>query len=128
MYLCIVFPYAESPWVITLRWDTYILKAFSGRFGFDALRISQIRTDCQKQSNGNAPWRCRLYMFLTLFIRVGIYIYIDVGLSALLGLTNQGNARAFKAWTGHRTGSTFLYVWRNDKKHSRLRSRLEQNL
>ena len=28
--------------VITWRWDTYILKAFSGRFGFDILRISQI--------------------------------------------------------------------------------------
>ena len=33
-----------------------------------------------------------------------------MGLSALLGLTNQGDARAFKAWTGHRTGSTFLCV------------------
>ena len=61
--------------VITWRWDTYILKAFSGRFGFDILRISQIRTNGQKQSNGNAPWRCRLYMFLTLFIRVG-HLYI----------------------------------------------------
>ena len=41
--------------VITWRWDTYILKAFSERFGFDEVRISQLRTDCQKQSNGNAP-------------------------------------------------------------------------
>jgi hypothetical protein len=36
--------------------DTYILKAFSERFGFDDVRISQIQTDSQKQSNGNAPW------------------------------------------------------------------------
>ena len=63
------------------------IKAFSGRFGFDALRISQIRTDGQKQSNGNAPWRCRLYMFLALYLEHDIYIYISVGLSALLGLT-----------------------------------------
>jgi len=35
--------------------DTYILKAFSERFGFDDVRISQIQTDSQKQSNGNAP-------------------------------------------------------------------------
>ena len=61
--------------VITLRRDTYILKAFSGRFGFDILRISQIRTNGQKQSNGNAPWRCRLYMSLALFFRVWHYIY-----------------------------------------------------
>ena len=34
---------------------TYILKAFSERFGFDALRTSQLPIVCQKQSNGNAP-------------------------------------------------------------------------
>ena len=67
MYLCVVFPYAESPMGNLLWRDTYILKAFSGRFGFDILRISQIRTNGQKQSNGNAPWRCRLYMSLPLF-------------------------------------------------------------
>ena len=56
--------------VITWRWDTYILKAFSERFGFDALRISQIRTDGQKQSNGNAPWRCsmRTFCMMSLYI------------------------------------------------------------
>ena len=43
-------------WVITGWWDTYILKAFSERFGFDALRISQIQASSQKQSNENAPW------------------------------------------------------------------------
>ena len=41
--------------VITLRWDTYILKAFSGRFGFDALRISQIRTDGQNSKQRGRP-------------------------------------------------------------------------
>ena len=32
---------AESPWGIHRRRDTYIQKAFSERFGFDALRTSQ---------------------------------------------------------------------------------------
>ena len=81
--------------VITWRWDTYILKAFSERFGFDEVRISQLRTDCQRQSNGNAPWRCRLYMLIVLSFSAWHYIYIGVGLSALLGFDNQGNARAF---------------------------------
>ena len=56
-----------------LRWDTYILKAFSGRFGFDALRISQIQTDCQNQSNGNAPWRCSINGIL--YNNVSSYIH-----------------------------------------------------
>ena len=30
-------------------------KAFSERFGFDDVRISQIQTSSQNQSNGNAP-------------------------------------------------------------------------
>ena len=110
MYFCSVFPYAESPMGNLLWWDTYILKAFSGRFGFDALRISQIQTSGQEQSNGDAPWRCRLYMPCILRVGYCIYIYIGVGLSALLGLDYQGNAKTFTSWTGHRTGSTFLCV------------------
>ena len=55
IYICNVFPHVENLLGNQLWRDTYILKAFSGRFGFDALRISQIRTDSQKQSNGNAP-------------------------------------------------------------------------
>ena len=55
MYFCSVFPYAESPMGNLLWWDTYILKAFSGRFGFDALRISQIRTDGQNSKQRGRP-------------------------------------------------------------------------
>ena len=53
------------------REDTYIIKAFSERFGFDALRISQIRTDGQKQSNGNALWDV-----VSVHIRVSSYIHL----------------------------------------------------
>lgn len=37
--------------------------------------------------------------------------YIGVGLSALLGLDEQGNARASICGTGQRTGSTFFRVY-----------------
>ena len=58
-------------------------KAFSGRFGFDILRISQIQTDSQNQSNGNAP----IGVIIVPIYMVGYDIYIGVGLSALLGWT-----------------------------------------
>ena len=71
--------------VITWRRDTYILKAFSERFGFDGLRISQIQTVSQNQSNGNAPRD----VIIVPISMVGYGIYIGVGHSALLGLTNR---------------------------------------
>jgi len=100
MYFCSVFPYAESPMGNLLWWDTYILKAFSGRFGFDALRISQIQTSGQEQSNGDAPWRCRLYMPCILRVGYCIYIYIGVGLSALLGWTTRAMREPSKRGPG----------------------------
>ena len=36
--------------------DIHINKGVTVRFGFDAIRISQIQTVCQEQSNGNALW------------------------------------------------------------------------
>ena len=60
-------------------------KAFSGRFGFDGLRISQIQTVSQNQSNGNAPKG----VIIVPISMVGYGIYISVGLSALLGSTNR---------------------------------------
>lgn len=69
---------------------------------------------CQEQSNGNASWGV-LYITLIdpwlnmLGIFVGIlYIYISVGLSALLVSNNPGNAKALIAWNGQQVGSTFL--------------------
>ena len=37
------------------------ITAFTGRFGFDILRISQIQTVRQKQGNVNALWDVYLY-------------------------------------------------------------------
>ena len=61
---------------------SYIQKAFSGRFGFDILRISQIQTACQDQSNGNAPWGCRILCPSAMMV---LWYIHRVGLSALLG-------------------------------------------
>ena len=66
-------------------------KAFTWRFGFERIRISQIQTTCQKQSSGGCP---RVYICIALFIpswllplcqegNGGLYT-IGVGLSALL--------------------------------------------
>ena len=60
-------------------------KAFSERFGFDDVRISQIQTSSQDQSNGNAPWGV---IIVPIYV-VGYDIYTGVGLSALLGSTTR---------------------------------------
>ena len=54
-YLCTVFIHTESPDGQRLGRHIYI-KGVTVRFGFDAIRTSQLQTDCQKQSNGNASW------------------------------------------------------------------------
>ena len=39
------------------RWDGHIyIKGVTVRFGFDAIRTSQLPNVCQEQSNGDAPW------------------------------------------------------------------------
>ena len=50
----------KAPWGNQTRRGTYIQKAFSERFGFGDVGISHIRTDCQKQSNGNVSWWCSI--------------------------------------------------------------------
>ena len=102
--------------VITLRWDTYILKAFSGRFGFDALRISQVHTSGQEQGNGNAPWRCRQYMSIASCMEQGIYIYIGVGLSALLGWTTRAMREPSKRGPGTELAPRFCVYVANMKQ------------
>lgn len=54
--------HAESPVGQRLGGHIYI-KGVTVRFDFDSVRTSQTRTDCQEQSNGNAPWGV-LYMSL----------------------------------------------------------------
>ena len=64
-------------------------KGVTVRFGFDAVRTSQLPTDCQKQSNGNASWGVFYTAVLAsdgsaVCCREGeLYIYTGVGLSAL---------------------------------------------
>ena len=58
------------------------------------------------------------------------YIIHRRGASALLGLDYQGNAKTFKAWTGHRTGSTFFYMYAANLNtiNTRHRSLARKNL
>ena len=46
---------AESSIWAKAGW-TYIHKGVTVRFGFDAIRTSQLPNVCQEQSNGDAPW------------------------------------------------------------------------
>lgn len=94
------------------------IKAFTERFGFDILRISQIQTVRQKQSSGECPLGV-LYTIVigsTLEERRGsikerLYIHIGVGLSTLLVSTNRAMLEPLECGTGDRTGSTFcVYV------------------
>ena len=60
------------------------IKGVSVRFGFDAIRISQVQTVSQEQSNGDVLCDV-VYMSLCAYMRVcDNYMYIGVGLSALL--------------------------------------------
>ena len=94
-------------------WD-YIHKGVSVRFGFDAIRISQIQSDCQKQSNGNAPWDVYIQPSLAPFDNSQWWVVIYMhhrGAFSVARFDNQGNARAFIAWNEWQTGSTFfLYL------------------
>ena len=91
-------------------WDTYILKAFSGRFGFDNVRTSQFKLFVKRQSNENVPWDA--YIHVQPLLGYGhCYIYIIVGLSALLGLDEQGNAKAFTLWNRAQDWLHVFYVY-----------------
>ena len=108
-YLCCVLLNAESLWVITWRGDTYILKAFSGRFGFDALRTSHP----PKLSVRNKATETLLVgVDYTYILRKGslVYIYINVGFSALLGLTDRVMRRPSKRGPGTGLAPRFLRV------------------
>ena len=87
--------------------------AFSKRFGFDEVRISQVQTVCQKQSNENAPWDVyTLPLFETYslgYVREdGFAIFIGVGLSALLVSTNWAMREPLLREASDKTGSTFF--------------------
>ena len=80
------------------------IKGVTVRFGFDAVRTSQLPTDCQKQSNGKRLMRCILYSrigfrrFCRLLPR-GRLVYLHWrGAFGVARFDNQGNAKAFMAW------------------------------
>lgn len=56
----IIVTFAVSYLAESSRWAkagwTYIHKGVTVRFGFDAIRTSQLPNVCQEQSNGDAPW------------------------------------------------------------------------
>lgn len=85
--------------------DTYILKAFSERFGFDALRISQIPN---YQSKFKATGTLYKDGSICVQIIVHTITYIGVGLSALLGLTDRAMRELLKRGSGDRAGSAFF--------------------
>ena len=58
-----IFASCFEPFSVVLS-RTYWQKAFSGRFGFDGVRTSQLQTDCQKQSSGNAPWNVYILVYI----------------------------------------------------------------
>ncbi|AVM58236.1 hypothetical protein C3V43_11095 [Bacteroides heparinolyticus] len=83
------------------------IQAFTERFSFGNVRISQIQTVRQRQSNVNAPWDV-LYIAQTVFIinddsRQSGVNYINKhrrGAFDVARFDEQGNARAFTLWNG----------------------------
>ena len=80
-------------------------KAFSGRFGFDDVRTSQLQTVSQKQSNGNAPRdvysQAQCFLLRSWSVEKRWYIIsISVGLSTLLVSTNGAMRRPLHRGTG----------------------------
>jgi len=65
------------------------------------------QTFCQKQSNGNVPWSCE-YLCSPSYDGIKCLYWLQRGAFSVARFDRQGNAKTFKAWTGHRTGSTFF--------------------
>ena len=68
-----------------------LTKAFSGRFGFDLLELRDFQTDCQKQSNGNAP--CDVYIHL-------LYTHLAWGFQRC-SFRQSGQCEGLNRWNGH---------------------------
>lgn len=75
------------------------IKAFTERFCFDILRISQILIVRQKQSSGNVSWDV---------IYINNINDIGVGLSTLLVSTDRAMREPLECGTGDRTAPRFL--------------------
>ncbi|MBQ2366150.1 MAG: hypothetical protein II293_03215 [Bacteroidaceae bacterium] len=51
----------------------HVHKGVTVRFGFDAVRTSQLQTNCQEQSNGNAPWDVYIQSVLAIDEMVNVF-------------------------------------------------------
>lgn len=88
-YLCIVSPMLKAP--MGKRWaDIHMVKGVFVRFGFDAIRISQIQRQVKNKATGTPHEVYYIQLSLAsigssaVCCRCGVlYTYIGVGLSAL---------------------------------------------
>ena len=94
------------------------IKGVTERFGFDVVESRKFKRLVKHKATGTSHVViiCNPHWLLPLgngYLGV-FYIFIGVGLSALLVSTDRGNARALTRGTSIRTGSTsFLYIYGN---------------
>ena len=110
LYICNVL-LTSSPNVI----GTYILKAFSGRFGFNVLESRKF-----KLSVKNKATRTPLSDVVnTNPLLVGLCIYIPWGFLCCSVLTDRAMRRPLHRGPSNRIGSTFFYCVCTTPKHKR---------
>ena len=97
--------------------DIHMVKGVFVRFGFDAIRTSQLQTDCQKQSNAERLMRCIIYCphWLRTFYRSlsrvhSIYLHWR-GAFGVARFGKLGDARASTRGTSDRIGSTLFRMY-----------------
>ena len=94
-------------------WRYIYIKGVPLRFGFDAIRTSQLQSACQKQSNGNAPWDVYTCSYWLHTESVWLYIIIR-GAFSVARFDKQGNAKDLTAWNGWQGLAlrSFLYMYK----------------
>ena len=100
---------AESPWVITGGRDTYIQRRFLNALGLTCWNLANSNY-LSKTKQRERPLRCN---YCTHHSMVGYDIYIGVGLSALLGLTDRAMREPQHVGLGTGLAPRFLCVCRN---------------
>ena len=94
--------------------DIHMVKGVFIRFGFDAIRISQIQRQVKNKATRNVSWVYCIQSSLASDDSIVccqerfLYTYTGVGLSALLVSTDRAMRRHTNRGTSDRTGSTFF--------------------